>query len=128
MRRVEATGVASDRSVLHPEDRDVDESGPWLAILVASALAWVGLAALDRRVLAEGTLVWATVRSAYTLLLGPLAAAALLQHTRFLGANGAEIGRIKWLYALVAVGFPPVGAIYLGHLRWFVEVGDPPDR
>jgi hypothetical protein len=120
--------VPRDRPVLHPEDLDADESGPWLAILVASALGWGILAAIDYRVLAEGTVLWATVRSVYTLVLAPLAAAALLQDTRFLGTNGTEIGRLKWLYALVAVGFPPIGAVYLGHRRWLLASGETPDR
>jgi hypothetical protein len=112
--------VFRDRPVLHPEDRETDESGPWLPILVASALGWVALAALDWRLLSEGTFLWATVRSVYTLLLAPLSAAALLQDTRYLGTEGIEVGRLKWLYALVAVGFPPVGAVYLGHRYWLV--------
>lgn len=116
-----------DRPVLSPEDRETDESGPWLGILVATALGWVVLAGVDYRLLAEGTVVWATVRSVYTLLLAPLAAAALLQDTRYLGTTGREIGRVKWLYALVAVGFPPIGAVYLGHRRWLVGDSDPHD-
>jgi hypothetical protein len=101
--------------VLHPEDRETDESGPWLAILVGSAAAWAALAALDYRLLTEGTFVWATVRSLYTLVLAPLAAAALLQDTRYLGTEGVEVGPAKWLYALLAVVVPLVGAVYLGH-------------
>lgn len=123
---VQVGAVPRNRATLHPEDRETDESGPWLRILVACVLGWSLLAALDYRVLAEGTFVWATVRSVYTLLLAPLAAAALLQDTRFLGTRGAEIGRLKWLYALVAVGFPPIGAVYLGHRRWLVGSGETP--
>lgn len=115
--------MAGDGPVLHPEDRETDESGPWLSILVVSALGWAVLAVVDQQLLVEGTVVWATVRSVYTLLLAPVAAAALLQDTRFLGTEGVEIGRLKWLYALVAVGFPPIGAVYLGHRRWLVGAG-----
>jgi hypothetical protein len=124
---VQVSGVSRDRPVLHPGHRETDESGPWLAILVTSALGWGILAAIDYQVLAEGTILWATVRSIYTLLLAPLAAAALLQDTRFLGTNGTEVGRLKWLYALVAVGFPPIGAVYLGHRRWLLGDRHPSD-
>jgi hypothetical protein len=105
----------------HPEDRETDESGPWLAILVASAAGWLALFALDWRLLAEGTVLWATVKSLYTLILAPLAAAALVQDTRYLGVEGIEIGPVKWAYALVAVVVPPVGAVYLGHRYWLVS-------
>ena len=102
--------------VLHPDDRsDADESGPWLAILVASTLAWVVLAVVDWQFLSAGTFAWATVRSLYTLLLAPLAAAALLQDTRALRADGSAFGPAKWAYAAVALLFPPVGALYLCH-------------
>jgi hypothetical protein len=108
--------VLNPDPVLHPEDRpDTDESGPWLGLLVASALAWALLAFLDWRVLSTGTFVWATVRSLYTLLLAPLAAAALVQDTRAPRADGSEIGPTKWAYAAVALLFPPVGALYLCH-------------
>lgn len=106
---------------LHPEDRETDESGPWLPILVASAVGWLALFALDYRLLSEGTFVWATVKSLYTLILAPLAAAALLQDTRYLGTEGIEVGRAKWLYALVAVVVPPIGAVYLAHRYWLVS-------
>jgi hypothetical protein len=69
------------------------------------------------RVLRSGTFLWATVRSTYTLILAPLAGAALLQDTRYLGTEGAEIGRVKWLYADVALFFPPVSVVYLSHRR-----------
>jgi hypothetical protein len=119
--------MSSSGPVLHPEDRESDESGPWLSILVACGLGWGVLAALDYQILSAGTVVWATVRSVYTLLLAPLAAAALLQDTRFLGTNGVEVGRLKWLYALVAVGFPPIGAVYLGHRRWLTASSESRD-
>jgi hypothetical protein len=106
---------------LHPDDRpDTEESGPWLTILAASALAWLVLAAVDWQFLPAGTFAWATVRSLYTLLLAPLAAAALLQDTRALRANGSEIGPSKWAYAAVALLFPPIGALYLCHRRVLV--------
>ena len=112
---------ASD-PVVHPEDRtEPDESGPWLALLVAAAAAWVPLALLDWRLLVEGTLVWATVRSVSTLLLAPLAAAALLQDTRALGVAGVEVGRAKWAYALATLLVPPVAAVYLGHRSVLVD-------
>ncbi len=107
--------------VLHPEDRETDESGPWLPILVASAVAWLALFALDYRLLSEGTFLWATVKSLYTLILAPLAAAALLQDTRFLGVEGIEVGPAKWAYALIAVIVPPIGAVYLAHRHWLVS-------
>jgi hypothetical protein len=108
--------------VLHPDDRpETDESGPWVAVLVAATLAWVPLAAVDWRLLVEGTLVWATVRSVYTLLLAPLAAAALVQDTRALAAGGGEVGRTRWGYALVALAFPPVAAVYLLHRAVLVD-------
>ena len=115
------TVVFRTEPALHPEDRETDESGPWLPILVASAVGWLALFALDYRLLTEGTVLWATVKSCYTLILAPLAAAALLQDTRYLGVEGIEVGRAKWAYALVAVVAPPVGAVYLGHRYWLVS-------
>lgn len=115
------TVVFRNGPVLHPEDRETDESGPWLPILVASTVAWLALFALDSRLLTEGTFLWATVKSLYTLILAPLAAAALLQDTRYLGVAGIEVGPAKWAYALVAVVVPPVGAVYLGHRYWLVR-------
>lgn len=107
--------------VLHPDDRhDADESGPWLTVLAASTLAWVVFAVVDWWALSEGTFVWATIRSLYTLLLAPLAAAALLQDTRALRADGSEIGPSKWAYAAVALLFPPIGTLYLCHRRVLV--------
>jgi hypothetical protein len=113
--------VFRNEPALHPEDRETDESGPWLPILVASAVAWLALFALDYRLLSEGTFLWATIKSLYTLILAPLAAAALLQDTRYLGVEGVEVGPAKWAYALVAVIVPPVGAVYLGHRYWLVS-------
>lgn len=104
--------------VLHPDDEPApDEDGPWLTILVVSGVAWLALATLDWRLLSEGTVVWATVKNLYTLLLAPLAAAALLQDTRALGVVGVEVGPLKWLYTAVALLFPPVGAVYVLHRR-----------
>jgi hypothetical protein len=105
--------------VPHPEDRpdETDESGPWLPILAAAVVGWALLVALDYRLLTEGTFAWATVRSAYTLLLAPLAAAALVQDTRALGVAGVTIGRVRWVYAGVALLFPPVSVVYLVHRR-----------
>jgi hypothetical protein len=113
---------------VHPEDRETDESGPWLPILVVSAVGWIALFALDYRLLTEGTFLWATVKSLSTLILAPLAAAALLQDTRYLGTEGIEVGPTKWLYALIAVGFPPVGAVYLVHRHRLVGSADATDR
>jgi hypothetical protein len=104
-------------AVLHPEDRERDESGPWRALLLGGALAWTLLAVLDWRVLQPETFLWATVRSAYTLLLAPLSAAALVQDTRALAADGVAFGRVKWAYAAVALFFPPVCVAYLLHRR-----------
>jgi hypothetical protein len=120
--------------VVHPEDRDPpDESGPWIPLLIGAAVVWVPLALADWRLLTDGTFLWATVRTVATLLVAPLSAAALLQDTRALGVAGIEVGRPKWVYALVAVVFPPVAAVYLLHRRWLrrriVEgtVADPGD-
>jgi hypothetical protein len=93
----------------------VDEAGPWLAVLGASVVAWVTLTAFDWRLLAEGTFLWATVESLATLVFAPLAAATLVQDTRSLGVGGVEVGPSKWLYAAVALFFPPVGGLYLCH-------------
>jgi hypothetical protein len=114
--------VFDPEPVRHPDDRPdgADERGPWLALLGASALAWVALVACDLWLLSPGTLLWATVRSLSTLILAPLAAAALLQDTRALGVGGVEVGPSKWLYAAVALVFPPVGGLYLGHRRLLV--------
>jgi hypothetical protein len=107
---------------LHPDDRpdEPDESGPWLPLLAASTVGWVVLAACDWWLLSEGTLLWATVRSLYTLVLAPVTAATLVQDTRALGVDGVEIGPLKWAYAAVALVFPPVGGLYLGHRRVLV--------
>jgi hypothetical protein len=102
--------------VLHPDDtEDADEAGPWLAVLATSAVVWVVLVLADWRLLSEGTFVWATIRSLSTLVVAPLAAAALLQDTRALGVDGVEVGALKWAYAAVALFFPPVGGLYLWH-------------
>ncbi|WP_380678092.1 hypothetical protein [Salinigranum sp. GCM10025319] len=108
--------------IRHPDDISdaPDEAGPWLALLAASVVAWVAFVLLEWRLLAEGTFVWATVRSLSTLILAPLAAAALLQDTRALGVDGVEIGPLKWAYAAVALLFPPVGGLYLCHRRVLV--------
>lgn len=113
--------------VVHPEDREPpDESGPWIPLLVGAAVAWVPLALADWRLLTDGTFLWATVRTVATLLVAPLSAAALLQDTRALGTEGVEVGRPKWVYALVAVVFPPVAAVYLVHRRWLRRRADDP--
>jgi hypothetical protein len=104
--------------VVHPEDREPpDEDGPWLAVLALATLAWVPLALVDWRLLTEGTLLWATVRSLATLVLAPLAAAALLQDTRALAAEGLDVGRLRWLYAGGTLVVPPAAAAYLCHRR-----------
>ncbi|WP_142857006.1 hypothetical protein [Salinigranum halophilum] len=104
--------------VRHPDDEpERDEAGPWLAILAGCAAVWVALALVDWRLLSEGTFLWATAKSLYTLVLAPLAAAALLQDTRALGVDGIEVGPLKWAYAAVALFFPPVGGLYLFHRR-----------
>ncbi|WP_318569854.1 hypothetical protein [Salinigranum marinum] len=108
--------------VLHPDDtEDADETGPWLAVLAASAVVWVALAVVDWRLLSEGTFVWVTVRSLATLVFAPLAAAALLQDTRALGVDGVEVGPVKWAYTAVALFFPPVSGLYLCHRHLLVE-------
>ena len=103
--------------IRHPEDISdaTDEAGPWLALLAASTVAWVVFVLLEWRLLVDGTFVWATVRSLSTLILAPLATAALLQDTRALGIDGVEVGPLKWAYAAVALLFPPVGGLYLCH-------------
>ena len=106
--------------VLHPEDRD-DEAekhdGPWLAILAAAVVGWIVLVALDRTLLTEGTVVWATVRSLYALILAPTAAAALYQDTRALDARGVDFGWVRFGYALAAIVVPPTAVVYLLHRR-----------
>jgi hypothetical protein len=103
----------------HPEDRPepADETGPWIALLVGAALAWTVLAGADRWLLTDGTLLWATVRGLHALVLAPLAAAALVQDSRLRRADGRGVGRVRWLYALVAILLPPGGALYLVHRR-----------
>jgi hypothetical protein len=112
-------------AALHPDDRpDPDESGPWIAVLVAATLAWLPLAVVDWRLLVEGTVVWATVRSVTTLVLAPLSAAALVQDSRALAVDGVAVGRATWGYALVALAFPPVAAVYLLHRAVLVGRSD----
>jgi TRAP-type C4-dicarboxylate transport system permease large subunit len=109
--------VYDSEPIRHPDDIPdaPDEAGPWLALLAASTVAWVVFVLLEWRLLVDGTFVWATVRSLSTLILAPLAAAALLQDTRALGIDGVEVGPLKWAYAAVALLFPPVGGLYLCH-------------
>jgi TRAP-type C4-dicarboxylate transport system permease large subunit len=112
--------------VHHPDDEpDRDERGPWLRILAVSAVVWVALALVEWRLLSEGTFLWATAKSLYTLVLAPLAAAALLQDTRALGVDGVEVGPVKWAYAAVALFFPPVGGLYVYHRRVLAGRGSP---
>jgi hypothetical protein len=107
--------------VLHPDDApDADEAGPWLALLVASVLVWTAFSFVEWRLLADGTFLWATVRNLTTLLLAPLTAAVLVQDSRALGVDGVEVGTSKWLYAGVALFFPPVGGVYLCHRHLLV--------
>lgn len=102
---------------LHPDDRPTAaaEAGPWTALVVGAALAWLVLVALDRRVLADGTVLWATVRSLHTLVLAPLSAAAVVQDTRAARADGVRFGRLRWGYGLAALLVPPGGLVYLLH-------------
>jgi hypothetical protein len=113
--------VFDTEPVLHPDDAPdaSDEAGPWLALLVGSAIVWTALVLVEWRLLTEGTFVWATLKNVSTLLLAPLAAAVLLQDTRALGTDGVEFGPLKWGYAAVALFFPPIGGVYLCH-RWLL--------
>ena len=113
------SGRSPPPSALHPEDRPdpTDETGPWLAVAAAATLLWLALVAVDRQLLAAGSSPWALVRSAYSLLLAPLAAAALFQDDRVRTAVGDGVGRARWVYAGVALLFPPVVAAYAGHRR-----------
>jgi hypothetical protein len=109
-----------DGPVRHPEDREApDRDGPWLAVLALATLAWLPLALVDWRLLSEGTLLWATVRSLATLVLAPLAAAALLGDVRALDADPARaaVGRVRWLYACCVLVVPPTAVVYLAHRR-----------
>ncbi len=113
--------------ISHPDDQpDRDERGPWLAILSACTVVWAVLALVEWRLVVDGTFLWATAKSLYTLVFAPLAAAALLQDTRTLGVSGVEVGPLKWAYAGVALFFPPVGGLYLCHRRVVVGRGSPP--
>ncbi|MFB6304539.1 MAG: hypothetical protein ABEH47_05185 [Haloferacaceae archaeon] len=107
-----------DPSHLHPEDRPDadDEAGPWTALVAGAAALWVVLVALDRRLLVDGTALWATVRSLHTLVLAPLAA-ALVQDTRAERLDGVRFGRLRWCYGLATLLFPPSGWAYLLHRR-----------
>ncbi|WP_284013550.1 hypothetical protein [Halobaculum litoreum] len=105
--------------MLHPEDRPdpADGTGPWTAALLAGTLAWVALALVEWRYLAPGTSPWALVRSAYTLVVAPGVAAVLLHDARVRDATVGGVGAVRWLYALVALVFPPVSVGYLLHRR-----------
>lgn len=107
------------QSALHPEDRPdpADETGPWLAVAALATLAWLALVAVDRQLLAAGSSPWALVRSVYSLLLAPLVAATLFQDDRVRTAAGDGVGRARWVYAGVALFFPPVIVAYAGHRR-----------
>ncbi|UIO99184.1 hypothetical protein Hbl1158_11660 [Halobaculum sp. CBA1158] len=104
-------------SMLHPEDRPdpADETGPWAALALGGTLAWVALVAVESTYLASGSSPWALVRSAYTLILAPGVAAVLLQDARVRDATVGGIGVVRWLYAAVALGFPPVSVAYFTH-------------
>jgi hypothetical protein len=106
--------------VLHPEDRpDHAErhAGPWLALLAGAVVGWTALVAVDRTLLVDGTALWATVRSLHTLILAPVAAAALYQDTRALDGTGVDFGRLRFAYALCALVVPPSAVVY-GLDRW----------
>lgn len=107
-----------DDPVLHPEDR-ADEAeaheGPWLAILAVAVVGWTVLVAVDRTLLTQGTVLWATVRSLYALILAPTAAAALYQDTRALDARDVDFGWFRYGYALAAIVVPPTAVVYLLH-------------
>ena len=112
--------MVGDDPVLHPEDR-ADEAerhdGPWLAVLAVAVVGWTLLAALDRTLLTQGPVLWATVRSLYALILAPVAAAALYQDTRALDARGVDFGWLRYGYALAALVVPPAAVVYLLHRR-----------
>lgn len=113
------SGRSPPPSALHPEDRSdpADETGPWLTVAAVATLSWVALVALDHQFLAAGSSPWALVRSAYSLLLAPSVAAAVFQDDRVRTAAGEGVGRARWLYAGVALLFPPVVVAYAGHRR-----------
>lgn len=112
--------MVGDDPVLHPEDR-ADEAekheGPWLAVLAVAVVGWTLLAGFDRALLTDGTVLWATVRSLYALILAPTAAAALYQDTRALDARGVDFGWLRFGYALAAIVVPPTAVVYLAHRR-----------
>ena len=70
------------------------------------------LFAVDR-ILTDGTLLWATVRSLRTLVLAPVAAAALYQDTRALDGRDVDVGWLRFGYALAALLVPPTALGYL---------------
>ena len=80
--------------MLHPEDRTApsEETGPWRALLLGGTVAWICLLALERELLAAGTSPWALVRSAYSLVVAPAVAAALLQDARVQGDSTVAVG------------------------------------
>jgi len=113
------SGRSPPPSALHPEDRPdpADETGPWLVVAALATVAWLGLVAVDRQLLAAGSSPWALVRSAYSLLLAPLVAATVFQDDRVRTAGGDGVGRARWVYAGVALFFPPVIVVYVAHRR-----------
>ena len=109
-----------DDPVLHPEDRADEQErheGPWLTVLAVAVVGWTVLFAVDRTLLTQGTVLWATVRSLYALILAPTAAAALYQDTRALDARGVDFGWVRFGYALAAIVVPPTAVVYLLHRR-----------
>jgi hypothetical protein len=113
--------------VLHPEDR-ADEAekhkGPWLRVLAVAVVGWTVLVAVDRMLLTEGTVLWATVRSLYALILAPAAAATLYQDTRTLDGRGVDFGWLRFGYALGALVVPPIAVVYLLHRLTRTQSGD----
>jgi hypothetical protein len=114
------SGSSVPPSALHPEDRPdpAEETGPWLLAAAVGTVGWLLLVAVDWQFLASGTSPWALVRSAYSLLLAPFVAAAVFQDDRVRTARGSGVGRVRWLYAGVALFFPPVIVAYVGHRRF----------
>ncbi|WP_280585308.1 hypothetical protein [Halorubrum sp. Boch-26] len=113
----------SDGSAVEPSEQRFD--GPWLLVLALAAGGWSVFYALDWALLSAGTPAGAAVAFAHGYLLAPLATAAILLDALSLDERGvADFGLFKWMYALVSLVAPPVGAVYYAHREW-LKPGDP---
>jgi len=120
---VNAESTGSDEAAREATTDRFD--GPWLRVLVVALVGWVTLYAVDWAFLEAATPAGALVGFAHAYVLAPLVAAAMLLDSLSLRERGTvDIGPFRWLYALIALVFPPVVAAYYAHREW-LQPSDP---